>query len=180
MSNTEHTDAEPQSGGSTVLKSRLDALIAGGQEVGLDGEFLWPVPPRSLALLYRTSSEHGRAIRVKAESAFGGGLMGGGAEKVEALCNTGTAALFIGLGIDLETYGNAFLQIIRSSDESRIIGFAPPARDHHVPVSQGLYATGFPAQWKHQKDHIHIAGNRAPQRGLPRGGALRFAHMDRG
>ncbi len=90
-------------------------------EVGLDGEFLWPVEPRALATLYRASAEHSRAIHVKAESAFGGGLIGE-AGRIEALCDTGATELFITLGLDLETYGNAFLQVIRSRDGARILG----------------------------------------------------------
>lgn len=58
---------------------------------------------------------------MKAESAFGGGLLGK-ANVIEDLCDTGATELFVLLGLDLETYGNAFLQVIRSSDEARIIG----------------------------------------------------------
>jgi HK97 family phage portal protein len=105
----------------TVLKSGLPGLLSGGSEVGLDGEFNWPIAPLSLATLYRASAEHNRAIHVKAESAFGGGLLGE-AEVIEALCETGATELFVLLGLDLETFGNAFLQVIRSSDDTRIIG----------------------------------------------------------
>jgi HK97 family phage portal protein len=122
MSDTETPDHEPKFGSSAVLKSGIDALLTSRQEVGLDGEYLWPIPPRNLALLYRSSAEHNRAIHVKAESAFGGGLQGGGAARIEALCDTGAAELFTSLDLDLETYGNAFLQVIRSRDGERILG----------------------------------------------------------
>jgi len=103
-----------------VLKSNLPGMLSGGSEVGLDGEFLWPIAPAGLALLYRSSAEHSRAIHVKAESAFGGGLLGE-ADAIEALCDTGASEMFVLLGLDLETYGNAFLQVIRSTDGTRII-----------------------------------------------------------
>lgn len=105
----------------SVQKSNIDGLLSGASEVGLDGEYIWPIPPRSLALLYEASAEHCRAINVKAESAFGGGMIGA-SEKVEALCETGTADLFTQLDLDQETFGNAFLQVIRSSDGERIVG----------------------------------------------------------
>lgn len=105
----------------TVQKSDIDGLLSSRAEVGLDGEFLWPIEPRNLSVLYRASAEHGRAVHVKAESAFGGGLIGE-AEKIEELCDTGATELFVLLGLDLETYGNAFLQVIRSRDGERIIG----------------------------------------------------------
>jgi hypothetical protein len=107
-----------------VQKSEIDGLLTSRAEVGLDGEFLWPIEPRNLAVLYRASAEHGRAIHVKAESAYGGGLIGdvNGIERIEELCDTGVAELCVLLGLDLETYGNAFLQVIRSSDGERIIG----------------------------------------------------------
>lgn len=138
MSDTENQNTEPQTGSSAVLKSGLDALLSARQEVGLDGEYLWPIPPRALATLYRSSAEHCRAIQVKAESAFGGGLQGGGAAKIEALCDTGATELFTALDLDLETFGNAFLQVIRSSDGQRIIGL------RRMPaITMSRYRAGF-------------------------------------
>lgn len=108
----------------SVHKSDFDGLLSSRAEVGLDGEFLWPIEPRNLCTLYRASAEHGRAIHVKAESAFGGGLIGDadGIARLEALCETGLAELFVLLGLDQETYGNAFMQVIWSKDDERIIG----------------------------------------------------------
>lgn len=105
----------------SVHKSEIDGLLTSRAEVGLDGEFLWPIPVRNLSALYRASAEHSRAIHVKAEGAFGGGLLGE-AERIEELCDTGATELFMLLDLDLGTYGNAFLQEIRSSDGERIIG----------------------------------------------------------
>ena len=107
-----------------VHKSQIDGLLSSRAEVGLDGEFLWPIEPYNLSVLYRASAEHGRAIHVKAESAYGGGLIGDakGIERIEELCDTGIAELCVLLGLDLETYGNAFLQKIYSDDGERLIG----------------------------------------------------------
>lgn len=105
----------------SVQKSDIDSLLSSRAEAGLDGEFLWPIEPSSLAVLYRASAEHGRAIQIKAESAFGGGLIGE-TDRIEDLCETGAAEMFTLLGLDLETYANAFLQKIRSNDGERIIG----------------------------------------------------------
>ncbi len=138
MSNASITDKEHQTGSCEVLKSGIETLLSASQDIGLDGEYLWPIPPRSLALLYRASAEHNRAIQIKAESAFGGGLQGGGAARIEALCDTGAADLFTSIGLDLETYGNAFLQVIRSRDGNRILGL------RRLPaVTMSRYRAGF-------------------------------------
>lgn len=124
MSSQNHTDEitriGPEAGSAEVLKSDIMTML-GAQEVSLNGEFAWPIPPNALAMLYLASAEHCRAINIKAESAFGGGLMGPRAAELDALCDGGATELFVNLGIDLETYGNAFLQVIRSSDGKRII-----------------------------------------------------------
>lgn len=127
------TDETPPAGSKTeapstaeavtisVHKSELDGLLTSRAEVGLDGEYLWPIPVRNLSNLYRASAEHGRAIHVKADTAFGGGLIGD-SEKLEELFEAGAAGEFVLLGLDLNAFGNAFLQVIRSSDGERIIG----------------------------------------------------------
>lgn len=109
------TDNPDQGFTAELLKSDLPAMLLGQPATGVDGEFLWPIAPRALMTLYRASAEHGRAINVKAQSAFGGGLIGDRADRIAALCDKGTADLFVSLGMDLETYGNAFLQVIRNS-----------------------------------------------------------------
>ncbi len=121
MSSDEHTPGDRETVTVSIQKSEIEGLLSARSEVGLDGEYLWPIEPRALATLYRASAEHSRAIHVKAEGAFGGGLLGA-AGRIENLCDTGATELFTQLGLDLETYGNAFLQIIRSSDDARIIG----------------------------------------------------------
>ena len=103
-------------GFAEVVKFDLPTMLSATPQTGVDGEFLWPIPPRALSTLYQSSAEHGRAINLKAESAFGGGLIGERATTFEDLCERGSADLFVTLGVDLETYGNAFLQVIRSRD----------------------------------------------------------------
>lgn len=104
-----------------VQKSEIASLLTPWSEVGLDGEFLWPIPVRALSNLYRASAEHSRAIHVKADAAFGGGLIGD-SERLEELFETGAADEIVLLGLDLDTFGNAFLQLIWSSDGERLIG----------------------------------------------------------
>ncbi len=116
----DQTRGHPDEPTAAVLKSDIEALIDMRHEVGLEGEYLWPIPPRALALLYRASAEHNRAIQIKAEGAFGGGLPGSGAARIETLCAPGATEMFTALGLDLETYGNAFLQVIRTGE--RIVG----------------------------------------------------------
>ncbi|WP_428337068.1 phage portal protein [Paenirhodobacter sp.] len=105
----------------SVEKSDVMGLVSMLPEAGIDGEYLWPIHPLALANLYRASAEHCRAIHIKAEGAFGGGLIGR-TEPIDELCETGAAELFVLLGLDIETFGNAFLQVIRSNDGSRVIG----------------------------------------------------------
>ena len=116
---TDPISASP--GGVEILRSGFQEFISGASPVSMDGEFAWPIPPSSLGLLYRASSEHCRAINIKAEGAFGGGLTGDKAELINALCEGGAAEMFTSLGLDLETYGNAFLQVIRSRTDGRIV-----------------------------------------------------------
>ena len=75
-------------------------------------------------MLYRASAEHARAIHIKSEGAFGQGLEAEEAEgaeldKFEELCPSGSADLFVQIGLDQECFGNAFMQIIR--DQDRVI-----------------------------------------------------------
>jgi hypothetical protein len=120
-----------------VNKTDLEGFLSVRAEVGLDGEFLWPHHPLALARLYRASPEHGRAIHVKSESAFGGGLIGDH-DALDELCDGGSAELFTLLGLDLETYGNAFLQVIWSNDGQRIL------RLRRLPaISMSRYRAGY-------------------------------------
>ncbi len=81
----------------------------------------WPVSPDALYTLYNACVEHQRAINIKAQGAFGGGLVevdGEGTKPVAAvedLCETGSGQLFEEIGLDLDTYANAFLYIIRDA-----------------------------------------------------------------
>lgn len=114
-------DDDPNTGAVEIVKFDLPTLLAGQPQSGVDGEYLWPIPPLALAMLYQTSPEHSRSIQIKAEGAFGGGLIGKGADRVADLCDSGAADLFVSLGIDFETFGNAFLQIIRGGG-GKIVG----------------------------------------------------------
>jgi HK97 family phage portal protein len=82
---------------------------------GKDNVIAWPVDPENLFTLYLYSAEHSRAIHIKAEGCFGRGMEGDGAEKLDGLTQAGVADLFTQLGVDIETYGNAFVEIVRDS-----------------------------------------------------------------
>jgi hypothetical protein len=113
--------AEPRGRSSYVIKSDLSDLLFASEASGVAGEFLWPIHPNSLANLYRASAEHCRAIQIKAETAFGGGLLGEKAAKFDDVCENGAAELCVALGLDLECFGNAFVQKIMSLDGKRLI-----------------------------------------------------------
>lgn len=118
MTHPDTTTSEPTataSGFAEVLRFNVGAMLDMRDTTGVDGEYLWPHPPLHLAALSRASAEHGRAIALKAEGAFGRGLIGTGADVLDAICDGGATEFFTGLGIDLETYGNAFVQIVTGS-----------------------------------------------------------------
>ena len=114
---TSHRDAppEPPSGYAEVLRFDLGATMDMRETTGIDGEYVWPYPPLHLASLFKASSEHSRAIILKAEGAFGRGLIGTGADALAQICDGGAVEFFTGIGIDLEGFGNAFIQIITTS-----------------------------------------------------------------
>ena len=108
-----------------VLKSILpDELVMLTQTVstGIEDIIYWPIPQSDLLSLYSVSSEHSRSIQIKAECCFGEGIIGKSAERFEDLCSSGSADIFVQLGVDLECFGNAFMQVVRSGN--RIIGLS--------------------------------------------------------
>lgn len=123
MAIAETPSSEPQNpaaneggGGSFVVKSDVASLLYAGEASGVAGEFMWPVHPNALATLYRASSEHGRACQIKAETAFGNGMLGERADELDDICGGDASELFVALGLDLEVYGNAFCQKIMATD----------------------------------------------------------------
>ena len=118
---SKHQETTANDGGAFVLKSSLENILAGGDETGLAGEFLWPIHPRLLANLYRNVSEHSRAIHIKSQCAFGNGLIGERASEFDDICQNGALQLAQDLDMDIETYGNAFVQIITSPNDGRLI-----------------------------------------------------------
>lgn len=102
--------------GSALLKSEVTSLLTSVSRVGLDGALWWPVPPLGLLQLYLHSPEHARAVHIKAAGAYGLGMefeRDPDAARFEGLCETGSADLFEGLGIDGQTYGNDWLETVR-------------------------------------------------------------------
>lgn len=113
-----NTETQPPKNASVaVLKGAgptrlLDPLSAAA--LPTSNALPWPVSQEALYLLYHSCAEHGRAIHLKAHGAFGGGWVGEDAGKVEGLCELGSAVLFEELGVDLDTYGNAFLYRVKN------------------------------------------------------------------
>jgi len=107
--------------GGAVIKSTLPGGFSFAQLFTAPGAhdnlIAWQVDPAALFSLYQYSAEHGRSIHIKAEGAFGRGIEGAGASTLEALMPNGAADLFVSLGVDLETYGNAFAEIVRDGNK---------------------------------------------------------------
>lgn len=78
----------------------------------------WPIPPARLAAMSLAEPTHARAIEIKAHGAVGGGFSGRDADK--ALAVLGGQQALVELAIDLETYGNAFLERVRAG--RRLVG----------------------------------------------------------
>jgi HK97 family phage portal protein len=109
---------------SEVFKSFMPAAfelahLTQTVSTGIENIIYWLIAQTNLLTFYHTSPEHSRCIQIKAEGAFGEGITGKHADRIEALCETGSADLFTQLAMDIETYGNAFLQLSR--DRQRIV-----------------------------------------------------------
>ncbi|MCK5872896.1 MAG: phage portal protein, partial [Methylococcales bacterium] len=111
---------------TTILKSDVLPSLLGNltntTSSGIENEIFWPVSQSSLLQFFFSSAEHSRCCQIKAEGAFGNGVVGDKSEVIEELCLTGSADLFTQIGLDLEIYGNGFLEIIRAG--SKIIGLS--------------------------------------------------------
>ena len=94
----------------SLIKSSLTPDLWEAASAG-PGERPWPVAPARLAAWTAADATHARAIRVKAEGMAGAGFTGRGAEAALTLLGGQTA--LIELALDLETYGNAFLERVR-------------------------------------------------------------------
>lgn len=73
------------------------------------GEWPWPLDPQALALCYLRNSDHARACQIKAEGIAGGGWQDAPPPVLELL----PASAMTRLALDLETFGNAFAEILR-------------------------------------------------------------------
>jgi len=132
-----------------VLKSFLPAPAGLGQlwrpyGATVDGAIAWPRDPYALLTFYTASAEHARAIHVRASAAFGNGVTGDQAERLEALCPTGAADLFMSLAIDYGAFGNAFLYAGPLGLERR------PALTMSRHASGGYIQTLYDPQGNHQ------------------------------
>jgi HK97 family phage portal protein len=118
------------------LESTLDSKVIG-----------WPMDQNGLYLLYRYSAEHMRCCQIKAESAFGFGVSGPGADRMAPLmpAGMGLASFMVALGLDLETYGNAFVEKVKY--KNTLIGLRRlPARTMYRSLTGGF------CQWVYEID----------------------------
>lgn len=135
-------------GGEPVLKGGLIGDIAPPVPVEstLDGKAIaWPYDPNSLFQLYKSSSEHGRCCQIKAECACGVGVANADEWKPFMPRRFGAASFFSRIELDLETYGNAFIEVIRAG--GRVVGIDfLPARTMYVHSGGGF------VQWVYEVD----------------------------
>lgn len=121
-------------------------------ESTLDGKAIqWPYDPNALFLLYTVCSEHQRCCQIKSECAFGFGIVGGIDGILASMLpeGTGAASFCTDIGLDLEVYGNAFVELIRL--RGQLIGLRRlPARTMYV-TKQGGYV-----QWTYQVDGMQV------------------------
>lgn len=90
-----------------IKSTALDAIAAAAQP----GERPWPVAPARIAAWCAADATHARALQLKAEGIASGGITGPAADR--ALELLGGAAELIECALDLETYGNLFLERVK-------------------------------------------------------------------
>lgn len=78
--------------------------------VGIGDAITWPVDPLALARMYLSSTVHATCCHRVAEAAFGYGT---NSPRLDDLCEAGAIDLLVTAGLDLRTYGNAFIQRVR-------------------------------------------------------------------
>ena len=88
----------------------------------MDGKLGWQYPPEAYLNLYQASAEHAAAIQIKAEVGFGLGIKAdSGIDKLEALCPLGLPTLLTDIGMDLECFGNCFVELVRTPGDGRLL-----------------------------------------------------------
>ena len=115
-----------------------------------DGKAIaWPFDPNSLYQLYKSSSEHGRCCQIKAECACGIGVVNADEWKPFMPRRFGAASFFARLELDLEAYGNAFVEVIRAG--GRVVGLDfLPARTMYARRDGGF------VQWIYEVDGAFV------------------------
>lgn len=131
MSNSERTII----GDVLVSTSIAQEVIKGGPDIA---GILYPeLPQEALLTLYKYSETHCRAIHVKAAAAFSAGLIGNNSERVDELCQHGIADLMERIAVDWGTFGNAYIQAVRTPDVNRT-----PVELRYLPARN---------LWRHRK-----------------------------
>ena len=113
-------------------------------ETTLDGQAIaWPYDPNALFTLYKCSAEHQRCCQIKAEAAFGLGFESFD-KKLEQFVPDGASSLFSQVGMDIETYGNGFIEIVRAG--TKIVGL------RHLPARTMMRTEKGFVQWIYKVD----------------------------
>lgn len=126
-------------GGMSLLHVSEHALSNAIYNTSLvDGSYPWPIDPAGLLTLYLSSPEHCRAIHIKAAAGYGQGIeweKDADESRFESLNDT-IIDLFESVSIDMETYGNAFIERIRGPN-GRLIGL-----EHRPAIYMSRMADG--------------------------------------
>lgn len=102
------------------IASAITRLTQGNYSGTIAGDsFPWPVHPSVFKTLYDSSEVHARCCHIKADNACGHGLAGDHADKIEPLCQGGSADLFSRVSLDLEVFANAFVELVRDKSKAR-------------------------------------------------------------
>ena len=131
----------------TPIAKQVD-FVPAPIEYTLDGEAIaWPIDANGLFQLYQKSGYHSRCCQIKSETAFGIGIDENSENLLKPLMpkGTGVSGFFVELGLDLEAYGNAFVEKIYAG--STLVGLKRiPARTVFIREQGGL------VQWDYKVD----------------------------
>lgn len=115
-----------------ILKSFV-SYGSSAPSIQIDNTIVWPLSPSSLLTLYLNSAEHCRCVQIKANSAYGAGFEfanDADAAAFENACDYDPTEMFVDLGIDIEVFGNAWLETVRNGKRIELIRHLPALTMH--------------------------------------------------
>ena len=101
-----------------IVKSAIDnpiTRLASDTTISISNAYAWPIHPAILHRLYRASEVHSRSCHIKADNACGHGL-NDYAKELHNKCHGGSASLFAATALDIEVYGNGFIELVRDTN----------------------------------------------------------------